>query len=81
MPKLPSLVVLFSIQIVFECGISFAELSVESFFIGQRFEVERLPGRENDCLFGEVAVRGIIQTVCDPVNSCLWYLVGGSDLL
>jgi hypothetical protein len=62
-PELPCLVLLAQIELVFESVVAAAEQLVEGGFIGELREVEGFAGREDDGLFGEVAVVGVVEAV------------------
>lgn len=55
---------LFLVEQVFEVGVSLAQLGLELELVTHGIEVEGLAGAEDDGLFGEVAVRGVVQTIC-----------------
>ena len=63
-PELAGVIWLFGIEGVFEGGVALAEEGVEMGFVGHGVEVEGLARGEDDDLFGEVAVAGIVQAVC-----------------
>ena len=59
-PELAGVVWVFSIEGIFESGVTLAEQGVEMGFVGDGVEVEGLAGGENDDLFGEVAIIWIV---------------------
>jgi len=59
-PELPCLVGLDQVQLVFELGVFLAELSMEFGLICEAGEVERFARREDDDLFREVPIGGVV---------------------
>ena len=59
-PELPGVVGLLSVESVFEGSIALAKERMEMGFIGHGVEVEGLAGGEDDDLFGEVPVVGVV---------------------
>ncbi len=63
MPELTGLVGLFLIQSVLESGVALPQYGVEFRLIAHTAEVEWVTWCEDDHLFGEISVVGIIQTI------------------
>jgi hypothetical protein len=59
-PELPCLVGLDQVELVFELRIFLAELSIEFGLVCEVGEVERFARREDDDLFREVPVGGVV---------------------
>ena len=59
-PKLACLVIRSGVQVILKGGVSFAQLTMEFWFIRKGVEIEGVAWRENGRLFGEVPIVGIV---------------------
>ena len=62
-PKLASLIVGSGVQVILKGGVSFAQLTMEFWFVGNGVEIEGLARGEYGCLFGKVPIVWIVKTV------------------
>lgn len=63
MPKLPGFVGFFLIQRILEGGVALPQCGMELRLVAHTAKVEWITGCEDDNLFGEVSVIGIVQTI------------------
>lgn len=67
MPQLAEVVVFLQVERILEVGVAMPQLLEEFVLRLHGVEVERVAGREDDDLLGEVAVAGVVQAVLNEI--------------